>query len=171
MDINNFIKRLNTTLKEKSCSQIEFYAPQTVNVIDNNQSFNLENIYKVHYLNGNYKFVNLYITFDQKDRLIKASNQNNTSHSLDLTGKEQKEKDSLIELYLDKPSNMGLNQLPVGLQFWPIVFLEQVSDDQIHIFVHILEHKNLTSQSTTNFDCLYIDTQEQLFNEFLPLWV
>ncbi|QHX36750.1 hypothetical protein [Spiroplasma sp. BIUS-1] len=171
MNINNFIKSLNTILIDKSCSQIEFYAPQDVTVIDNNQSHTIKDVYKVHYLNGNYKFVNLYFTFDQQDRLIKASNQNTLTYFLDLKDKEKEERIKLIEVYSDQPSNMGLVQINPGLQFWPIVFLEQFNDGQINIFVHILEHKNLLKQSNTNYDCLFIDNEQEFFTNFLPLWI
>ncbi|AUM62752.1 hypothetical protein [Spiroplasma monobiae] len=171
MEINNFLKHLNTILNEKSCSQIEFYAPQDVLVTDGSQSYNLKDVYKVHYLNGNYKFVNLFFTFDGIDRLVKANNQNNLSFYLNLVGKEKEDKARLIESYLDQPSNLGLTQLFPSIQHWPIVFLDQIADEQINIFVHILEHKNLLNQSITNYDCLFIDTREEFISKFLPLWV
>ncbi|AGR42231.1 hypothetical protein [Spiroplasma diminutum] len=171
MQANNFLKQLSSILSKQGCSQIEFYEPKDVQVMDGNSKIELKEVYKVHYLNGNYKFVNFYFTFDNRDWLVKASNQNSVSHYLDLFGKEKAEREKLLELYLDKPSVLGLNTLIPSLQIGPVLLLEKVTDGQLHIFVHILKNKNMSTQSLTNFDCLFIDTQEEFFNKFLTMWI
>ncbi|AUB31702.1 hypothetical protein [Spiroplasma floricola] len=167
----NFLKKLNTILIERECNHIEFFDSKDVQLNDEGQSYELKNVYKVHFLNTKDKIVNLYIKFDENDWLIKASNQNNISYYCDLTGKENYEKDELINLYLDKSSKIGLLQLKTSLQHWPIVFLEQVIDESNHIFVNILKYKNLENQSITDYDCLFIDNEEEFFNAFLENWI
>ncbi len=163
MEKKDFLKQLNIEINKGNCSEIEFYEPKNF--------AELKEIYKVSFRNKDYKVINLYIVFDNRNWLIKASNQNSLSYYLDLTNKSEEECQKLFDLYLRNPSILGLNEIIPSIQLDPILLLESVIDDETHICVRIIKNKNVEVQSVTNFDCLFIDSASDFFSKFLPVWI
>ncbi|WP_339030794.1 hypothetical protein [Spiroplasma endosymbiont of Cantharis nigra] len=163
MEKKDFLKQLNIEINKSNCSEIEFYEPK--------DSGELKEIYKVSFRNNDYKVINLYIVFDNRNWLIRASNQNSLSHYLDLSNKSEEESQKLFDLYLRNPSILGLNEIIPSIQLGPILLLESVIDDETHICVRIIKNKNVAVQSVTNFDCLFIDSASEFFSKFLPVWI
>ncbi|AGR41153.1 hypothetical protein [Spiroplasma taiwanense] len=169
MNKNVFFKKINEILTKSGCTQIEFYEPKDVTVEHQFKQIKLESIFKIHYLNTNYKFINLYIKFNEIDFLYKASNQKDLTLYLDLTNKTIEEKQVLLDSYSQRDSQLGLTKLKPSLQFGPILFLEKFKDNEFHIYIEILKNKNILDQSNTKLDFLYFDTDFEFFNNFLPI--
>ncbi|ALD66537.1 hypothetical protein [Spiroplasma cantharicola] len=163
MEIKDFLKQLNLELIKGNCSDIEFYEPKDFN--------ELKQIYRIYFRNNEYWSINLYIVFDERNWLIKASNQNSLSYYLDLNGKTEEECEKIIEPYLKNPSILGLKEMKPSIQLGPILLLENVIDNDRHICITITKNKNLEYQSVTNFDCLFINSAKEFFSKFLPFWI
>ncbi|QBQ07763.1 putative hydrolase of the HAD superfamily [Spiroplasma gladiatoris] len=165
------LKSIYKLLSESECDQIEFYEPQEGIFRAKNETRIINDVYKISYINNNYKTINFFIVFNKNEFLYKVDNKKTKSWEIDVTNKDSREIEDLIDFYSTKESNMGLTMMKNSMQSNPIRFIDSLDENEINIYVEILKYENLVEQSTTIADYMYFNNFKKFLSEFLPLFL
>ncbi|AOG60589.1 hypothetical protein SHELI_v1c06380 [Spiroplasma helicoides] len=164
------LKDIYNYLKECGCTSIEFYLPQDVKFEAKNSMRVIREIYKISFMNKNFKVFNFFLTFNTNNILYRAENTTNASWCITLDDKSSQEVERILDVYLNKDSVMGLSKMEQPIQSTPIRFLDTLDPNQFNIYVEILKYKNITKQSCKITDYMFFDEFDVFFKEFLPIF-
>ncbi|AHI52790.1 hypothetical protein [Spiroplasma culicicola] len=171
MEISNYLKSIYKVLNESGCTQIEFYESQDAKFNAKNGFRVIKDVYKIRYMNSNYKFINFYLTFNNNNLIYRASNRQTVSFAINAENKTNQEINEIIEMYLERDSHLGFDPMEFSLQSSPVRFLDSLDPKEINIYVEILRYKNTTPQSSSISDFMFFDNFLTFETEFLPLFL
>ncbi|QEH61939.1 hypothetical protein SCHIN_v1c07440 [Spiroplasma chinense] len=171
MNMKEMFTEINKFLNAAGCTHIEFYEPRDVEINSKEGVRVFDQIFKISFLNSNYKFINFFLRFNSNNVIYRADNHQAVSYQIDVNGKSKEETEQLLDMYLERESNLGFQPMEPSLQSSPVRFLDTLDVEQINIYIEILKYKNTAKQSLSITELIYFDDFKSFMNEFLPLFI